>query len=190
MAMTTPRDPDLDAVLSHLRELIVRAGELSLREYEVLDQERIEFKQEKDLVTRADRNVEAFLVQELNRAYPDHDVFGEESGRTLRGSPYCWVIDPIDGTTSFVHGQPFYSVSVALQYRGRTVVGAVYAPRLGELFWAVTGRGAFLNERRLHVSSRDRLVESVVATGFACLRADLETNNLPFFNRIAPRVRA
>jgi myo-inositol-1(or 4)-monophosphatase len=177
-------------MIEFMRDLAVEAGKLSLAEFGRLRQDDIEYKNnDKDIVTAADKAVEKFIFEQVYRAYPDYDFFGEESGVRSRQSDYCWVIDPIDGTAAFASELPAYAVSIALQYRGETVKAAVYAPRLGELFWAEKGQGAYLNSRRLRVSTHSRLSDSMLATGFACLRAGLEDNNLKYFNRIAPLVR-
>ncbi|MFH1153626.1 MAG: inositol monophosphatase family protein [Pseudomonadota bacterium] len=149
----------------------------------------VEFKSAKDLVTEVDKQVEAFITSSVQRAYPGHDVFGEETGRSHLGSDFCWIIDPIDGTTSFFHKQPFYSVSIAVQNQGKTIAGAVYAPVLDELFWAEKGGGAHLNTISVRVSEAQVLADSVLATGFACLRAGLRDNNLKYFNELLPRIR-
>jgi len=176
-------------MMTFIRKLAEEAGTLSLAEYDRLSDGDVEYKNDKDIVTAADKAVEQFIFSRISATYPEHDFFGEETGITSRGSDYCWVIDPIDGTASFVHDLPFYSVSIALQYRGETVNAAVYAPRLKELFLAEKGGGAFLNDRRIRVSRRDKLSDSMLSTGFACLRAGWKDNNLKYFNRIVPEVR-
>ena len=176
-------------MLDFVRKLSSESGRLALAEFAKLRTRDIDFKSEKDLVTVADRRIEDFIISKIHRKFPGHDIFGEETGRTSKGSEYCWVIDPIDGTTSFVHGQPFFSVSIALNKNGRTIAGAVNAPKLGEMFWAEKGEGAFCNGRRIHVSGRDKLISSVLSTGFACIRSDLKENNLPILNRIIPKLR-
>ncbi len=172
-----------------VREIAVSAGKIAIAEFSKSGSLKLDFKSEKDLVTESDRKIEDFIISEIYKRFPSHDIFGEETGKTSNGSEFCWVIDPIDGTTSFVHGQPFFSVSIALQKNGVTVAGAVNAPKLGELFWAQKGQGAFCNQTQIHVSSRDRLVNSVLSTGFACLRNDMKENNLPIFNKILPQLR-
>lgn len=176
-------------MLDFIKKLAKEAGDLSLAEFDSLRNSDIMYKGGKDLVTVADKKVEDFIVSEISARFPVHDIFGEETGRRHHGGEYCWVIDPIDGTTSFVHGQPFYSVSIALQKNSETIACAVNAPRLGELFFAESGSGAFLGDERLHVSGRSTLVESVLSTGFACIRSDLPENNLPYFSRIVPELR-
>lgn len=176
-------------MIKFVRKIAVSAGKIAIAEFAKSGSLKLDFKSEKDLVTEADRKVEAFIISEVYKRFPGHDIFGEETGKTGKGSEFCWVIDPIDGTTSFVHGQPFFSVSIALKRDGVTLAGAVNAPKLGELFWAEKGQGAYCNENRIQVSSRDRLVDSVLATGFACLRAGMKENNLPIFNKILPELR-
>ncbi len=176
-------------MMQFIRELALRAGELSLKEYDRLRDGDVEYKNDKDIVTAADKAVENFIFTQISQTYPEHDFFGEETGRTYHGSDYCWVIDPIDGTASFVNELPFYSISIALQYQGETVKAAVFAPRLNELFLAEKGSGAFLNGQPIRVSRREKMSDAMMATGFACLRAGWQENNLRFFNRIVPQVR-
>ena len=172
-----------------LKNLILQAGDICKKEQKLLKPEDVEFKDTKDLVTVIDKKVEDFIVKKIKEDYPGHDIFGEETGRTNLSSDYLWIIDPIDGTTSFFHQQPFYSVSIAVQYQGKTILGAVFAPRLDELFMADIDKGAFLNGEPICVTNTSKLVNSVMATGFACLRANLKDNNLKYFNKIAPQLR-
>jgi myo-inositol-1(or 4)-monophosphatase len=176
-------------MIDFVKKISVSAGKMAIAEFAKSGSLKLDFKSEKDIVTEADRRIEDFIISEIHKKFPDHDIFGEETGKTGKGSEFCWVIDPIDGTTSFVHGQPFFSVSIALRKYGATIAGAVNAPKLEEVFWAEKGKGAFCNKTRIHVSSRDRLLNSVLSTGFACLRSDMKENNLPIFNKILPRLR-
>ncbi len=140
-----------------------------------------------DLVTDIDREVEAYIIGELSVLYPEHGFFGEESGETQELSEFRWIIDPIDGTNSFVHGTNFYSISIALERNGYIVAGLVYAPAMDELFSAVIGCGATLNGKKISVSSCEKFDMSMLATGFACLRAGLEKNNIPYLAHILPQ---
>lgn len=150
----------------------------------------LDFKGARDLVTSVDKEVEQFIIDKIKDAYPDHSIIGEETGITNSGSSHCWIIDPIDGTTSYFHKQPYYSVSIAYQRNGITEAGVVYAPALGQLFSAERGKGAFLNGReRLTVSTTDEMINVLLATGFACLRAGRKTNNLVYLNQILPKIR-
>jgi myo-inositol-1(or 4)-monophosphatase len=144
----------------------------------------------RDVVTEADKEVENFIVGKIRQRFPEHGVYGEENGYVNQDSAYCWVIDPIDGTASYVHHQPGYSTSIALQYQGRSRYAAVYCPVLHELYAAEEGGGAFCNGERIRVCDHGPLSESHVGTGFSCLRAGWkEHNNLPYFCEIAKEAR-
>ena len=176
-------------LITFLKDLIKQAGNICKKEQTLLRPSDVNFKNKKDLVTITDKKVEDFIIKNIRATYPSHDIFGEETGRTHFFSDYLWIIDPIDGTTSFVHQQPFYSISIAVQYHGQTICGAVYAPNLDELFYADKDSGVFLNDHSICVSKADNLINCIMGTGFACLRADLPTNNLSYFNKIAPKLR-
>jgi len=176
-------------LITFLKDLILEAGEICKKEQPLLKPLDIEYKNKKDIVTTTDKKVENFIIEHIQKKYPSHDIFGEETGKTRYNSDYTWIIDPIDGTTSFLHQQPFYSVSIAVQHKDQIILGAVYAPAFNELFYAQAESGAFLNAMPLHVSGTDELIHSVMATGFACLRADLDQNNLPMFCKIVPKLR-
>jgi myo-inositol-1(or 4)-monophosphatase len=126
---------------------------------------RIGAKGRSDFVTEVDHAAERIIVDILLKAYPDHAILAEESGAS-GASEYTWIIDPLDGTTNFIHGFPQYAVSIALRHRDLITQAVVYDPTRNELFTATRGRGAFLNERRIRVSRRDRLNESLIGTGF------------------------
>ena len=170
-----------------LHDTIIKAGQMTLDYRSRLSSMKVTKKSPKDLVTEADVAVENFIVARIAKHFPTHSILGEESGQH-EGDRYRWVIDPIDGTTSFVHEQPFYSVSIALEKDGQTILGAVNVPVLGELFEAEKGSGAYLNGKPIHVSSESKMINSVLATGFACMRSDLEHDNLPYFNNIVRKV--
>ena len=176
-------------MINMMKNLARKAGAICLKEARGLTPGDVALKGERDLVTKVDRQVEDFLIREIAGAWPDHGIVGEETGVTESPGRYRWVIDPIDGTTSYVHGQPCYSISLALQKDCETVAGVVYAPALDQLFHAEKNRGAWLNDRPIQVSSCSRLMDALLATGFACLREGFEKNNLVYLNRILPRVR-
>ncbi len=148
-----------------------------------------------DVVTRADRESEELIVRSILERYPTHAILGEEGGaRGDAASEWRWVVDPLDGTTNYSQGLPVFCVSIALQYRGETVVGEVYAPYLRELFTAVRGGGAWCRRGdgepvRLHVSTKQRLDCSVVATGFPYDKSENPDNNSDNVARILPHVR-
>jgi len=129
---------------------------------------RVSQKMANDFVTEVDQASENIIIDTLLTAYPDHGILAEESGQT-RGNPQSeniWIIDPLDGTTNFIHGFPFYCISIALQSKGRIEQAVVYDPTRNDLFTSTRGRGAFMNDRRLRVSKRIRLQECLISTGF------------------------
>ncbi len=127
-----------------------------------------------DYVSEVDRAAEDIIIQTLLEAYPGHGILAEESGREhgAKNSEYIWIIDPLDGTTNFLHGFPVYAVSIALAFRGQVQQAVVYDPTRNDLFFASKGRGAFLNDRRLRVSKRLRLADSLIGTGFPFRKGD------------------
>lgn len=124
-------------------------------------------KRTNDFVTQVDRAAEQAVIDVVRKAYPDHAILAEESGE-LPGThaEYCWVIDPLDGTTNFIHGFPQYCVSIAIQQNDKPVHAVVYDPSKNELFTASRGRGAYLNDRRIRVTRCRRLEDALVGTGF------------------------
>ncbi len=119
-----------------------------------------------DLVTEADREAEAAVIEVIHRAFPTHAILAEESGATAHKSDHQWIVDPLDGTTNFAHGFPQFCVSIAYQHRGRTEFGVVYDALRKECFTARRGHGARLNGKPIHVSTTDSLTTSLLATGF------------------------
>ena len=127
----------------------------------------IESKQRNDFVSEVDRQAEHTIIDILKRAYPDHQFLGEESGDSGQpDSAYLWIIDPLDGTTNFLHSLPHYSVSIALEYQGRIELGVIYNPSNQELYTAERGGGAFLNNRRIRVAGLRNLEGALLGTGF------------------------
>jgi myo-inositol-1(or 4)-monophosphatase len=123
--------------------------------------------QEKNLVTEIDKRSEEIIIGIIKKHYPQHDILAEESGATKnQKSDYKWVIDPLDGTTNFTHGFPVFCVSIALEYRGKIVLGVIYDPNFNELFTAEKGKGACLNGKKMRVSKIDSLNRSLLVTGF------------------------
>ena len=120
-----------------------------------------------DLVTEVDRASERLIRQAIARRFPDHGFQGEEGGSTHSEAPYRWIVDPLDGTTNFVHGVPVFGVSIALAHRQDIVVGIIHDPSQRETFTAIKGRGAWVNGRRIHVSRTRTLAKSLLSTGFS-----------------------
>ena len=127
-----------------------------------------------DYVSEVDRAAENAIIEILLEAYPGHAILAEESGREhgAKHSEYTWIIDPLDGTTNFLHGFPVYAVSIGLAFRGKVEQGVVYDPTRNDLFFASKGRGAFLNDRRLRVSKRTRITDALIGTGFPFRKGD------------------
>ena len=148
-----------------------KAGAIINRASLDLDLVNVSRKGHNDFVTEVDQAAEAAIVEVLLNAYPHHAVLGEEGGQGgAAQSPdrdeFTWIIDPLDGTTNFIHGFPQYAVSIALRHNGNITQAVVYDPTRNELFTATRGRGAFLNDRRMRASKREKLAEALIGTGF------------------------
>jgi myo-inositol-1(or 4)-monophosphatase len=150
------------------------AGAIINRGSQDLDILKISSKGPNDFVSEIDQLAEAAIIEILLTAYPSHGILAEESGREhgSQDSEFTWIIDPLDGTTNFLHGFPAYAVSIALAWRGVVQQAVVYDPTRNDLFYASRGRGAFLNDKRLRVSKRTRLADSLIGTGFPFRRGD------------------
>jgi len=141
------------------------AGKILLRYFERLDTVSVSRKGINDFVSEVDRSAEQAIIQELRSKFPHHAILAEESGAHA-GDEFRWIIDPLDGTTNYLHGFPQFSVSIALQHKDRLEHAVVYDPLREELFTASRGGGALLNDRKIRVSARSGLAEALLATGF------------------------
>ncbi len=141
------------------------AGDIIIRQIDHVQDLPVTKKSRNDFVTEVDRQAEMVIIEILHKSYPDHAILAEESGRQ-GDSPYLWIIDPLDGTTNYLHGFPQYAVSIALQHRGELDQAVVYDPLRQELFTASRGRGAMLNNRRIRVSKQKHLEGALLGTGF------------------------
>src|SRR4029453_11759727 len=141
-----------------------------------LDLERLQVnsKAPNDFVTEVDHAAEAAIIETLLSAYPGHGILAEESGtaRGARASEYVGILDPLDGTTNFIHGLPTYAVSIGLAFRNQIQQAVVYDPARNDLFFASKGRGAYLNDKRLRVSRRSRMADALIGTGFPFRKGD------------------
>lgn len=142
-----------------------------------------------DIVTDADHASEDFILAEIRKQYPDHDILTEETITEKKGSDWLWVVDPLDGTVNFSHGYPAFCVSIAFMENETIVLGAVHDPLRQETFSAIRGEGAFLNGNRIHVSAAETLSRSLVATGFPYDRAYSPINNVAEFNQVVTQVQ-
>ncbi len=155
-----------------------------------LKNKNIQYKGRIDPVTEFDLKSEKYIIAQICKAYPEHSILSEEGSSIDNNSDYCWVIDPLDGTVNYAHRFPIYAVSIALQYKNKSIVGIVYAPESDELFSAAFGLGAFLNKKRIKVSPEKRLERSLLATGFAYNVATAKKNNLGMFSRMMKHAQA
>lgn len=143
----------------------IRAGKLIYRAADNLDHLTVTKKSHADYVSEVDRAAERIIIEALKEAYPSHAILAEESGAQGQ-SEYVWIIDPLDGTTNFLHGVPQYAVSIGLQHNGVLMQAVIYDPTKNDLFTATRGRGAYLNDKRLRVSKRKEMADSLIGTGF------------------------
>jgi myo-inositol-1(or 4)-monophosphatase len=141
------------------------AGNVIIRNLGKLDTLAIHTKDRNDFVTEVDRQAEQEIIYTLRKAFPDHGILAEESG-IQGGDEYQWIIDPLDGTTNFLHGFPQFAVSIAMRHKGRMEHGVIYDPLRQELFTATRGAGANLNDRRIRVTNRKSLEGALLGTGF------------------------
>jgi len=149
-------------------------------------------KHAKDFVTQVDQAAEQAIIDIVRKAYPEHGFLAEESGASGQHAEYVWIIDPLDGTTNFIHGFPQYCVSIGIQQRGGLAHAVVYDPVRNELFTASKGRGAFLNDRRIRVSTLTKFGDALVGTGFPFKelgRLDLYTRQLQTMMQTCAGVR-
>ena len=167
-----------------------RAGGIINRASQNLDLLHVSRKAHSDFVSEVDSNAEDAIIKVLLEAYPKHSILAEESGTTGdQDEPeYQWIIDPLDGTTNFLHGYPQYSVSIALKYRGVLTQAVVYDPTGNELFTASRGRGAYLNDHRLRVSKRNQFSECLIGTGLPFRELTHMDAYLSMLKDIIPRV--
>jgi myo-inositol-1(or 4)-monophosphatase len=142
-----------------------RAGDLIVRNVDRVPSLGVRSKSRNDFVSEIDHMAEREIIETIRRSHPDHGFLGEESGRS-GGDEFVWIIDPLDGTTNFLHGFPVFAVSVAVQHRGRLEHGVVYDPMRQELFTASRGDGAQLDGRRIRVSKQASLDGALIGTGF------------------------
>jgi myo-inositol-1(or 4)-monophosphatase len=168
-----------------------RAGQVINRASNDLDLIKVATKQPNDYVTEVDKAAEAAIIETLQDAYPTYGILAEESGETAgkgnRDTEYQWIIDPLDGTTNFIHGLPQYAISIALAKEGVVEQAVVFDPNRNELFTATKGSGAFLNERRIRVSRRTKLGEALIGTGFPYRMFDKIDLYLAIFKELAQK---
>ncbi len=160
--------PNLHPMINVAIKAARAAGSIINRAALDVESVRVSQKQVNDFVTEVDHAAEKVIIETLLTAYPGHGILAEESGNAhgAQDSDYVWIIDPLDGTTNFIHGFPVYCVSIALAVKGKVEQAVIYDPSRNDLFTATKGRGAFMNDRRVRVSKRTRLEECLISTGF------------------------
>lgn len=178
-----------DEMLDFALEVSRRAGQILLGHFEKLGKSDISYKGKRNLVTVADNESEQFIVAEIRRSFPDHSILAEEQTKDSNRASHEWIVDPLDGTINYAHGHPFFCISMALLREGQARLGVIHAPILGETYYAESGKGAFLDGRRLSVSTSESLIDSLLATGFAYVREETLSNNLANFNRLSLKAR-
>ncbi|MDA4847094.1 inositol monophosphatase family protein [Hoeflea poritis] len=154
------------ALLNVMVQAAMKAGRSLARDFGEVQNLQVSLKGPGDYVSQADRKAEEIILGELGRARPTYSVLAEESGaRKGTDGMHRWIVDPLDGTTNFLHGIPLFAVSIALERQGEIVAGVIYNPAMDELFTAERGNGAFLNDRRMRVAGRRALTDCVIGTG-------------------------
>lgn len=160
------------------------AGSIILRYVEQIDKIQITQKNSREFFTEVDIKAEQAIIETIHKAYPEHGILAEESGTQFGDAETVWIIDPLDGTTNFMHGFPFYSVSIAVMVKNKIEHGVIYDPLRHECFVASRGCGASLNQRRIRVSKQTQLTSSIIGTGFPMSSPPLAARYLPMFSAL------
>ena len=161
-----------------------QAGDIIIRHMEQVDHLKITPKNGQEFFSEVDVKAEQAIINTIHKAYPDHSILAEESGLQGDNEEYVWIIDPLDGTSNYLHGFPFFAVSIALKIKNRIEHGIVYDPLRHEYFAASRGRGARLNDRRIRVSKQTQLSASLLGTGFSGRDSVLNQKYLPTFEAL------
>jgi len=169
--------PILNVAMMAARE----AGELIMRSIDKIDQLTIEQKDRNNYVSEVDKAAEQTIIRAIHKYYPDHAILAEESGRNKAKSDFEWIIDPLDGTTNFLHQFPQFSISIAVLEKGKLMHGVVFDPTRDEMFYASRGQGARMNNRRLRVTEQKTLNNALLATGFPYYEFDYIDSYLASF---------
>lgn len=168
-------------VISDLQEIARSAGQILRSRFGEVHS--IHHKGTIDIVTEADAHAEEYILDQIRKRWPDHRIVAEESGSNHKQSPYCWYVDPLDGTVNFAHGLPIFCTSIALALEGKVMLGVVYDPIHDEMYHARAGGGAWLNQEKLSVSNTPDLIHSLLVTGFPYDISTSERHNLDHYSR-------
>lgn len=167
-----------------------QAGDIINRHTDLLHRLVITEKGENDFFCEVDIKSEKAIIQHIHKAYPEHGIIAEESGGYNEDAPIVWIIDPLDGTNNYLHGFPFYSVSIAVRVKDKIEHGVIFDPIRHELFTASLGRGAQLNNRRIRVSKKSELPKSLIAAGFPIKKLHEAKKFLPLFEALFKKCTA
>ena len=180
--------PERDDFLTVAVEAARLSGRIILDNLGRISKEDIGVKQTSDFVTRVDKESETVIINTIRKSFPEHHFLAEESVKEIETDGYRWIVDPLDGTTNFIHRYPVFSVSIALQYKREIILGVIYEPLKDDLFSAQKGRGAFLNGDEIGVSRTTDLKDGLIATGFPFRRKEFIDSYLALFRNIFLRV--
>ncbi|MDD4028401.1 MAG: inositol monophosphatase family protein [Caldisericia bacterium] len=186
MLATMSNHPHITAIETGFR-MIYTAGHNAQKKHADI---AVEFKGDIDLVTNIDIETEKFLIHEILQVFPDHSIISEECADIESNSPYCWIIDPIDGTTNFAHHLPIWAISIAFYKNQQPIAGWVYAPELNQLFFGLSSYGSWLNFSPIHVSPIEDLSAALLATGFPYDIRDTPYTNLDLYEYFSKRSQA
>lgn len=179
----------LETILKNAIAWSKEAGDIQLNYFRTSDLDIETKSSEHDVVTKVDKACEALLTKRIKATYPTHGILGEEGEAEHLEADWRWIIDPLDGTNNYSQGLPIFCVSIGIQYKGETLIGVVYVPYLNELFTAIKGKGAFLNDKPLKVGNKQKLSHSVLATGFPYDKDINPDNNVNNVGRLIPQIR-
>ena len=177
----------MNPVLTIAKRAALSAGRILLRHFDHLERLTVTTKQRSDFVSEADLQAEREIIQTLRKTYPNHGILAEESGEQPGQDEYQWIIDPLDGTTNFLHGIPHFAVSIAFRYKNRLEASLVYDPIRQEMFIASRGESAQINDRRIRVSNVAPLETALLGTGFPFRHPQHQPAYLSFFNALMGR---
>lgn len=180
---------ELREVCAQVREITQETGAFIQAQRGKINAGNTEHKGLHDLVTYVDKTAEQQIIQRLQPLIPAAGFIAEENTSSKRGNDYNWIIDPLDGTTNFIHGLPCYSISIGLLYKEELVLGVVYDPNHNECFYAYKGSKAYLNDKEIAISTTSDLQQSLIATGFPYTNFDREKEYMGAFNELMKNTR-
>ncbi|MBC2396437.1 myo-inositol-1(or 4)-monophosphatase [Clostridium tetanomorphum] len=175
-------------ILLNVKQWVLEVGKIQLEKFN----EDIKYSSKStkiDMVTEVDILSEKIIIEKIKENYPNHSVISEEKGEMSLESSYTWIIDPLDGTNNYLHKFPIFCISIALKHLEETVLGVVYVPKLNEMFYAIKGKGAFLNENKIEVGNKEELQSCILTTGFPYDKKISTHNNVNLFDNIVKDIQ-